>query len=157
MQLQWNLVLALVAAIGAGALVGLLYGFLYTRFGLPSFVITLAGLLGFLGLQLWVLGDTGSIGLPFDSWIVQFAQQMVPAGLGVVRRGRARRGRATRGSSLRRARQRAAANLVSQSYLEIGVRSGALLAFLARRRLVPQPLARRRRDVPVLPRCSSSS
>jgi simple sugar transport system permease protein/D-xylose transport system permease protein len=74
-QLQWNLVLALVAAIVAGALVGLLYGFLYTRLGLPSFVITLAGLLGFLGLQLWVLGDTGSISLPFDSWIVQFAQQ----------------------------------------------------------------------------------
>ena len=53
-----------------GCLVGLLYGFLYTRFGLPSFVITLAGLLGFLGLQLWVLGDTGTIGLGFDSWIV---------------------------------------------------------------------------------------
>ena len=37
---------------------------------LPSFVITLAGLLGFLGLQLWVLGATGSISLPFDSWLV---------------------------------------------------------------------------------------
>ncbi|WP_241978584.1 hypothetical protein [Cryobacterium sp. TmT2-59] len=56
-------------------LVGLLYGFLFTRFGVPSFVITLAGLLGFLGLQLWVLGKTGSINIPFDSWIVQFAQQ----------------------------------------------------------------------------------
>src|SRR6187431_1852509 len=75
-QLQWNLVLALIVAIAAGALVGLLYGFLYTRFGLPSFVITLAGLLGFLGLQLWVLGETGSIAIPFDSWLVQFAQQM---------------------------------------------------------------------------------
>src|SRR5690606_40203471 len=67
--------LALVAAIAVGALVGLLYGFLYTRLGLPSFVITLAGLLGFLGLQLWVLGDTGSISLPFDSWIVQFRSE----------------------------------------------------------------------------------
>src|SRR4051794_37443361 len=75
-QLQWNLVLALVAAVAAGCLVGVLYGFLYTRFGVPSFVITLAGLLGFLGLQLWVLGDTGSISLPVDSWIVQFGQQM---------------------------------------------------------------------------------
>ena len=54
--------------------VGLLYGCLFTRFGVPSFVITLAGLLGFLGLQLWVLGDNGSINLPFDSWLVQFAQ-----------------------------------------------------------------------------------
>ena len=31
---------------------GSLYGAFFTRFGVPSFVITLAGLLGFLGLQL---------------------------------------------------------------------------------------------------------
>lgn len=129
-QLQWNIVLALIAAIGAGMLVGLLYGFLYTRFGLPSFVITLAGLLGFLGLQLWVLGDTGSIGLPFDSWIVQFAQQWyLPAWASYVVAGLT--ALAYAGVLLRRARQRAAANLVSQSYLEIGLRSGALVAFLA--------------------------
>ena len=128
-QLQWNLVLALIAAIAAGALVGLLYGFLYTRFGLPSFVITLAGLLGFLGLQLWILGDTGSIGLPFDSWIVEFAQQWyLPAWASYVVAALAAAAYAW--ILLRRARQRAAANLVSQSYLEIGVRSGALVAFL---------------------------
>jgi D-xylose transport system permease protein len=128
-QLQWNVVLALAAAIGGGALVGLLYGFLYTRFGLPSFVITLAGLLGFLGLQLWVLGDTGSIGLPFDSWIVQFAQQWyLPPWASYVVAG------VTAGAYawilVRRARQRAAASLVSQGYVEIGVRSGALIVFL---------------------------
>ncbi|HZI97046.1 MAG TPA: hypothetical protein VFD41_05920 [Actinomycetales bacterium] len=74
-QRGWPLPLVLVLAIGAGTLIGLLYGLLYTRFGVPSFVITLAGLLGFLGLQLFVLGDTGSINLPFDSFLVQFAQQ----------------------------------------------------------------------------------
>lgn len=74
-NLEWPLVLAILAALAAGVVIGLLYGFLYTRFGVPSFVITLAGLLGFLGLQLWVLGSTGSINIPFDSWIVQFAQQ----------------------------------------------------------------------------------
>jgi len=128
-QLQWNLVLALVAAIIAGALVGLLYGFLYTRFGLPSFVITLAGLLGFLGLQLWVLGTTGSISIPFDSWIVYFAQQMfLPAWASYVVAGLTAAAYAW--VLLRRARQRAAANLASQSYLEIGLRGGALLVFL---------------------------
>jgi D-xylose transport system permease protein len=128
-QLQWNLALALVAAIGAGALVGLLYGFLYTRFGLPSFVITLAGLLGFLGLQLWVLGATGSIGLPFDSWLVYFAQQLfLPAWASYVVAVLAAGGYAW--VLARRAQQRAAANLVSQSYLEIGLRGGALLVFL---------------------------
>jgi len=74
-NLDWPLPVSLLAALLAGVVVGLLYGFLYTRFGVPSFVITLAGLLGFLGLQLWVLGSTGSINIPFDSWIVQFAQQ----------------------------------------------------------------------------------
>jgi D-xylose transport system permease protein len=35
-----------------------------TFFGIPSFVVTLAGLLGWQGAQLAVLGDTGSVNLP---------------------------------------------------------------------------------------------
>ncbi|MBW9093406.1 sugar ABC transporter permease [Microbacterium jejuense] len=128
-QLQWNLVLSLVAALAIGCLVGLLYGYLFTRFGLPSFVITLAGLLGFLGLQLWVLGKTGSIAIPFDSWIVQFAQQLflppwAAYALAVASTG------VYAWSRVRHAQRRAAANLVSQSYAAIAVRSGVLLAFL---------------------------
>jgi D-xylose transport system permease protein len=129
-QLQWHPILALLAAVAAGALVGLVYGFLYTRFGLPSFVITLAGLLGFLGLQLWVLGDTGSINLPFDSFIVQFAQQMfLPAWASYVLAVAAAAGYAW--ARVLRARRRAAANLMSQSYAEIAARSTVLLVFLA--------------------------
>jgi simple sugar transport system permease protein/D-xylose transport system permease protein len=128
-EMHWNLVLAIAAAMLSGVLVGLLYGFLYTKFGLPSFVITLAGLLGFLGLQLRVLGDTGSINLPFDSWIVQFAQQMfLPAWasyvVAVLVSG------AYGWVLLRRSRRRLAANLDNQSLLEIAVRTGALLVFL---------------------------
>ncbi len=69
----WPLALAVIASLAAGAAVGAIYGLLFTRFGVPSFVITLAGLLGFLGLQLKVLGDTGSINIPFDSALVKFA------------------------------------------------------------------------------------
>jgi len=72
-RMGWPLVIAILAAIAAGAAVGLLYGILFTRFGVPSFVITLAGLLGVLGLQLGVLGSTGSINLPAESPIVLFA------------------------------------------------------------------------------------
>ena len=72
-QLGWPLVVAILVALLAGVAIGLLYGFLFTRFGVPSFIITLAGLLGVLGLQLRVLGPTGSINLPPDSPIVQFA------------------------------------------------------------------------------------
>ncbi len=128
-QAQWPLVVALLCAVGAGTLVGLLYGFLYTRFGLPSFVITLAGLLGVLGAQLWVLGETGSINLPFDSWIVQFAQHMfLPPWLAYALVVVSVAGYAW--SLRRRARRRAAANLDSQAMWEIGVRSIVLLALL---------------------------
>ncbi|WP_202125405.1 sugar ABC transporter permease [Actinomadura physcomitrii] len=67
-------VVALVAAAAAGCLIGWFYGQVFNRLGVPSFVITLAGLLGFLGLQLLILGPKGSINLPFDSWLVTFAQ-----------------------------------------------------------------------------------
>ena len=70
----WSLPLAILASLVAGAVIGAIYGLLYTRFGVPSFVITLAGLLAFLGLQLKVLGEEGSINLPFDSGLVKFAQ-----------------------------------------------------------------------------------
>jgi len=73
-QLGWPLALTILFALATGVAVGLLYGFLFTRFGVPSFIITLAGLLGILGLQLKVLGPTGSINIPFDSPIVLFAQ-----------------------------------------------------------------------------------
>jgi ABC-type xylose transport system permease subunit len=69
----WPLVLSLVTGVALGVLIGLFYGLLYTRFGVPSFVITLAGLLGFLGLQLLVLGKDGTINLPYDSALVGFA------------------------------------------------------------------------------------
>ena len=69
------LVVAILLAIAAGAVAGLIFGLLRTAFGVPSFVITLAGLLGFLGVQLYVLGARGSINIPFESVIVQFAQQ----------------------------------------------------------------------------------
>jgi D-xylose transport system permease protein len=69
------LVVAILLAVAAGAVAGLIFGLLRTAFGVPSFVITLAGLLGFLGVQLYVLGARGSINIPFESVIVQFAQQ----------------------------------------------------------------------------------
>ena len=55
------------AAIGlallAGAVVGALQGIWFTRFGIPSFIVTLAGLISWQGVQLMVLGKDGSINL----------------------------------------------------------------------------------------------
>ena len=79
---ETSVIVAILAALGAGALVGLAYGTLFNRFGVPSFVITLAGLLALLGLQLRVLGNQGTINLPFESGLVRFAsQQFLPVWL----------------------------------------------------------------------------
>ena len=72
-QAHWPEWLIVVAALAAGALVGLLYGFLFVRFGVPSFVITLAGLLALLGAQLAILGTSGTVNIPFGSGLVNFA------------------------------------------------------------------------------------
>ncbi|ABC93429.1 probable sugar ABC transporter, permease protein (plasmid) [Rhizobium etli CFN 42] len=73
----WPVVLAILAAMAVGALIGSLYAFLFNRFGMPSFVSTLSGLLAVLGLQLYILGSTGSINLTYGSWLVNFGQIMV--------------------------------------------------------------------------------
>lgn len=84
-NLGWPVWLSVLATVALGAVIGWVYGQIFNRFGVPSFVITLAGLLGFLGLQLYVLGAKGSINLPFDSALVYFAQlAFVPPWLSYV-------------------------------------------------------------------------
>ncbi len=76
---------AVAVAVLTGAAIGLLYSFFFLRFGVPSFVISLSGLLAFLGIQLYVLGPQGSINIAFSSALVQFAQQsFVPPWLSYV-------------------------------------------------------------------------
>ncbi|MCP6462390.1 sugar ABC transporter permease, partial [Klebsiella pneumoniae] len=58
----------------------LVYALLYTRVGMPSFVATLAGLLALLGMQLYILGPSGSINLPYTSPLVRFGQLLVMPG-----------------------------------------------------------------------------
>ena len=68
---------AILFVVLTGALVGALYGFLRNQFEMPSFVATLAGLLALLGLQLYILGPTGSINMPFTSPLVRFGQILI--------------------------------------------------------------------------------
>jgi D-xylose transport system permease protein len=70
----WPVALAVLAAIACGAAIGGVYALLFNRFGMPSFVATLAGLLAVLGLQLYSLGQGGSINLPYGSGLVNFGQ-----------------------------------------------------------------------------------
>ncbi|MEP7036013.1 MAG: ABC transporter permease [Dermatophilaceae bacterium] len=57
----WPWWAAIAASLFVCALIGLLQGTLITRIGLPSFVVTLAGLLFWQGVMLYILGDGGSI------------------------------------------------------------------------------------------------
>ncbi len=59
----WSPYLAIAAAVAVGAAIGLFQGSVFTQFGVPSFVVTLAGLLGWQGAQLEVLGTTGTINI----------------------------------------------------------------------------------------------
>jgi D-xylose transport system permease protein len=59
----WNPYLAIATGVVVGMAIGLLQGALFSRFGVPSFVVTLAGLLAWQGALLQVLGSTGSINI----------------------------------------------------------------------------------------------
>ncbi len=76
----WSVVGAIAVALAVGAVVGLIYAELYSRLGMPSFVATLAGLLALLGMQLYILGPSGSINLPYVSPLVRFGQVLVMPG-----------------------------------------------------------------------------
>ena len=59
----WDPAMAIAAGLAVGFGIGLLNGFFVTQFGIPSFVVTLAGLLAWQGALLQVLGDTGTVNL----------------------------------------------------------------------------------------------
>ena len=59
----WNPYLAIAAGVLTGTAIGVLTGALFSGFGVPSFVVTLAGLLACQGALLYVLGDTGTVNL----------------------------------------------------------------------------------------------
>ncbi len=53
--------LAIPAALAGGALIGLIQGSIVASFGVPAFVVTLGGLIGWQGLQLFIFDFTGAM------------------------------------------------------------------------------------------------
>jgi D-xylose transport system permease protein len=98
----WSAPLAIGAALVVGALVGLINGFWVTRFRVPAFLVTLAGLLAWQGALLHVLGRTGSINItnkgilrvantfygPVITWAVAIVVVVVYAGFTILGRSR---------------------------------------------------------------------
>ena len=103
---SWPWWAAILAALLACAAIGLLHGTLITRLGLPSFVVTLGGLLGWQGVMLAILGNGGTLPIqdnvvndvananltPAASWIVTLVLVAV-YGLTTWRRAARRRAR----------------------------------------------------------------
>lgn len=124
-NMGWPIAVAMAVAILVGLLVGLVYATLFNRLGMPSFISTLSGLLALLGLQLYILGPTGSINLPFDSPLVKFGQTMImPAwlsySLAILP------GIALLWVGMTTARRRTAANLTAQPLGALVIKASAL-------------------------------
>ncbi|MFF2407067.1 sugar ABC transporter permease [Streptomyces sp. NPDC058092] len=85
----WNEWLAIIVAVLSGMALGALHGFFFAKIGVPAFVVTLAGFLGWSGLQDWMMGGEGSINTPSGSAVENltnyfFEDKAVGYGLALV-------------------------------------------------------------------------
>ncbi|MFK0293174.1 sugar ABC transporter permease [Streptomyces sp. NPDC090442] len=122
--------LAVVLAVVAGAAIGALHGFFFAKIGVPAFVVTLAGFLGWSGLQIWLMGKEGSINTPSGSVVESltgyyFDDKAAAYGLALVAV------LAYAGSLLLDTRRRKAAALPARPLSEVLLRTGvvAVIAF----------------------------
>jgi D-xylose transport system permease protein len=120
--------LTMVIVLAAGLAIGTLHGLIITKIGVPSFVVTLAGLLAWNGVVLLLIGSRGTvilqndfvIGLandfmaPWAAWVLALACVGLYAGV-----------------QLSRARTRRKAGLQADPALIVGLRIGGLAAALA--------------------------
>jgi D-xylose transport system permease protein len=105
---DWPSPVAVLGGVAVGAVIGLLQGLVVARLGVPSFVVTLAGLLVWQGTTLALLGPRGNVNIPPDDWMARLAGArvgtgmvlglfLVAAGLAVVDGARGRRRRSEAG------------------------------------------------------------
>ncbi|MFG3052187.1 sugar ABC transporter permease [Kitasatospora sp. NPDC048239] len=80
---------ALLVAIAGGALVGLIQGVFFAKVGVPAFVVTLAGNLGWNGAMLQILGSSGTVNLPGNDIVSRlystiYGQQAAAYGVALI-------------------------------------------------------------------------
>ena len=128
----WNPYLAILAGLAVGAAIGFFQGSIATRLGVPSFVVTLAGLLAWQGALLEVLGNTGTVNLR-DPAITNLAGTFLSDALGWAVAIAAVAAIAARELLARRNRARAGLEVVPPvtSALKIGGPSIGILAAVA--------------------------
>jgi D-xylose transport system permease protein len=140
---DWPWWAAVIAALAVTTTIGALQGTLIARLRLPSFVVTLAGLLACNGLVIWILGSGGTLPIsdnvindlangcltPIASWLLMVA---IVAGFAVVtiRRDADRRS-AGAGAGAGAADRGAAGPPVSRTAAKVGAAAAAGLAIVA--------------------------
>jgi D-xylose transport system permease protein len=142
---NWPWWAAVIAALAVTTAIGALQGTLIARLRLPSFVVTLAGLLACNGLVIWILGSGGTLPIsdnvindlangcltPTASWLLMVA---IVAGFAVVtiRRDADRRSASAGASAGASADDRGAAGPpVSRTAAKVGAAAAAGLAIVA--------------------------
>jgi D-xylose transport system permease protein len=76
---QVSTVVAVALALGSGIAIGTLHGLIITKVGVPSFVVTLAGLLAWNGVVLLLIGSRGTVVLQ-DDFMIGLANDFLPEG-----------------------------------------------------------------------------
>ncbi|MEE1737636.1 sugar ABC transporter permease [Streptomyces sp. BE147] len=127
----WNDWTAILVAVLSGTALGALHGFFFAKIGVPAFVVTLAGFLGWSGLQDWMMGGEGSINTPSGSVVENltnyfFADKAAGYGLALVAVV------AYAASLLVDSKRRKAAGLPARPTAEVVLRTGvvAVLCFV---------------------------
>ncbi|WP_030665305.1 sugar ABC transporter permease [Streptomyces cellulosae] len=117
--------LALVVAVLAGTVTGAVQGFSFAKTRVPAFVVTLAGLLTWNGLMLYILGTSGTVNLDEGGLLARltsyyFTNDFAAYGLAAVGAGLVFL------VSYQDRRRRKAVGMPHRSLRAIGVRTGVL-------------------------------
>jgi len=62
---------AILLVLLLGLAIGTLQGTIFAKLGVPAFIVTLAGNIGWQGFQLYLLSPQGTINLPYDGFIAK--------------------------------------------------------------------------------------
>ena len=128
-------------ALAAGVGIGVLHGLIITKIGVPSFVVTLAGLLAWNGVVLLLIGSRGTVILQND-FVIGLANDFMAPGTAWMLMVRVRR--ALRRGAARAMRSREKAGLANDPIVIIGAadrrargRAGVVVAVANEDRGVP--------------------
>ncbi|MFI9257409.1 sugar ABC transporter permease [Streptomyces sioyaensis] len=116
---------ALLLAVLGGTMIGAIQGFFLAKVGVPAFVVTLAGLLGWNGLMLYILGASGTINIDENGLVAELTSHYftnVAAAYGLAALGTA----AFFLTSYHGLRRRRAAGVPCRPLSEIVLRTGVL-------------------------------